>query len=148
MPLSRHPWLFNSWQVRAKFLRGFFRDCSTASQFCMLLSRHPWLFNSWQVRVKSLHEFFWDCRIDSLFYMLLSRLPCPPSVDFFRDCSTTSQFCRLLSRHPWLYISWQAREKIFAFVSDSEFLLHIYSIEEMYYAKYFKKIFSHLKPPP
>ena len=39
-------------------------------------------------------------------------------------------------------------KKIFAFVSDSEFLLLIYSIEEMYYDKYFKKIFSHTESAP
>ena len=35
----------------------------------------------------------------------------------------------------------------YAFLSDFEFLLHIYSIEEMYHAKYFKKIFSHTESP-
>ena len=72
---------------------------------------------------------------------------------FFDGLQNRFAILHALSRHPWLYIPWQERAKFphwlynnwqvlvkkCAFVSDSEFLLHIYSIEEIILCQIFQK---------
>ena len=86
MLLSRHPWLFTDWQVRAKnpSLDFFWIEESLRNSSCAKPPIHG-LFIGWQERAIN------------------------PAFDFFRGCRIALQSCMLLSRRPWLFTSWQAR---------------------------------------
>ena len=85
MLLSRHPWLFTNWQVRAKI--------------------PPWIFCGLQKYFAILHA----AKPPSMAFYGLASTSKKSILGFFEDCRIALQFCMLLSRHPWLFTSWHAR---------------------------------------
>ncbi len=86
--LSRHPWLFTNWQVRAKnpALDFFWIEESLRNSSCAKPPIHG-LFTNWQVRAKKIHP----CILPGLQNCkAILHAAKPPSMAFYELASTLS----------------------------------------------------------